>query len=105
MRYTLAKNLAKLARVGTRLIEVAQGSAIRLRQEIRDKREQMRKDGIRDSIDFGALASRQGSTMDVANLQHSFAMMQRRTMVQNRVASTAEGLLANAAMMANQMPN
>ena len=68
LRYTLAKNLAKLARVGTRLIEVAQGSAIRLRQEIRDKREQMRKDGIRDSIDFGALASRQGSTMDVANL-------------------------------------
>ena len=79
MRYTLAKNLAKLARVGTRLIEVAQGSAIRLRQEIREKREQMRKDGIRDSIDYGAIAVR--GTMDLANLQHSFSMMQRRTMV------------------------
>ena len=73
MRYTLAKNLAKLARVGTRLIEVAQGSAIRLRQEIREKREQMRKDGIRDSIDYGAIANR--GTMDLANLQHSFSMM------------------------------
>ena len=31
LRHALAINIAQLARVGTRLIEVAQGSAIRLR--------------------------------------------------------------------------
>ena len=55
IRHALARNLAKLARVGTRLIEVAQGSAIRLRQEIRDKRAQMSKDGVRDSVDISKL--------------------------------------------------
>ncbi len=56
IRYTLAQNLAKLARVGKRVIEVAQGSAIELRQEIRDKRSQMDKGRFRDSVDPTAFA-------------------------------------------------
>ena len=56
IRNALAKNLAQLAHVGTRLIEVAQGSAIRLRQEVRDKRDMMRQAGIRDSIDINAFS-------------------------------------------------
>ena len=103
VRNALAKNLAQLAHLGTRLIEVAQGSAIRLRQEVRDKRDMLRQAGIRDSIDINSFNQQFRTTsnnpwmMDTKNVQHSFVNMQRRTMVQNRVASTAEGLMNQSA--------
>ena len=56
VRHALAKNIALIAKVGVKLLEVAQGSAIRIRQEIREKREQMRRDGIRDSVDLSSIS-------------------------------------------------
>lgn len=57
----------------------------------------MGRDGIRDSVDVGAFGAlkqgQQAPWMQDGNVQHSFVMMQRRTLVQNRVASTAEGLM------------
>lgn len=38
LRYSLARNLAKIASLGTRLLEVAQASSIELRKRLRDKR-------------------------------------------------------------------
>ena len=58
IRHALALNIARLAHVGTRLIEVAQGSAIRLRQEVRDKRELMGP-GMRESVNLGGLTQAQ----------------------------------------------
>ena len=51
IRFALARKLADLAKVGASLLEVAQGSSIRLRHEIREKRKMMRQMGIRDSVD------------------------------------------------------
>ena len=50
IRHALARNLAMVAKVGTRLLEVAQGSSIKLRQDIRQRREEMRS--VRDSVDM-----------------------------------------------------
>ena len=83
IRQAVAQNLAKLARVGTRLIEVAQSSAIRMRQEIRDKRESLRKDGLglRESV-------------EVASVKQSF--MRRRTMVSGLIGGPMNNLQALA---------
>ena len=101
IRHALARNLAKLAKVGTRFIEVAQESAIELRRKIRDTREQMRQAGIRDSVSLATAPQIPIDPMafDLGNnMQNSFYMMKRRTTVMNRVASTAtaEGILAQS---------
>ena len=80
------------------MIEVAQGSAIRLRQEIRDKRQLFGKDAVareKAAVDQAAAAFSGNSTKaDLLNMHNSIVVMQqRRTMVHNRAASVAPGLL------------
>ena len=94
MRHELAKNLAKIAKVGTRLLEVAQGSSIKLRHEVREKREQMRN--IRDSQslqteqkDFlkriaTAKADDRNSSIDGALMSSSVLNNRRVTYLRNR---------------------